>query len=297
MAFWVRAKKPRPLKPTANPYPSRFQRWRQSLVLKFSFIFALGIALRFYTPAYNFIQQQLFEVAALAQGILVYPFGQANLVLGDMFTFLSLKEDYDRLKQENDSLKWQLQTLTPLQHENIVLKAKLNIKDFEKYRHIASRVLATPYDGIHYFLVILAGQKEKLEEGQAVVVPEGVVGRLEKIGEYVSRVLLLNDVESRIPVMTVKSGQKAILAGDESSLPILVYITDIRKVEKGERVVTSGLGGIFPPGIPVGVVDQISNGKIIIRPYVNFRDLEWVTVLKANAEGYIEDLKTSLEGE
>ncbi len=130
-----------------------------------------------------------------------------------------------------------------------------------------------------------------------MIVHKGVVGRLEKVGRYVSRVLLLNDINSRIPVMTSTSEQKAILAGDGSFLPTLVYVGDIRKVQRGENVVTSGLGGIFPPGLPVGRVDEITNGKISVRPYVPFQNLDWVHILRVNPDGFLEDLNTVVEGE
>ena len=296
MALLVRKKKPGPLKPTANPYPSRFQRWRHSLTLKFFLILILGGSLRFYSPFYTSLQQYLFEATSWAQGHFIHPFRDTHALLKDTYTFMYLKDEYDRLKHENEAIKWQLQALKPLQYENATLRANLKIGDFETYRHLTARVLSTPYDGLHYCLVVAAGEREGLEKDQAVIVPQGVVGRVEKVGKVVSRILVLNDVGSRIPVMTGISKQKAILAGDGNFMPTLVYITDTRKVQKGEPVVTSGLGGIFPPGLPVGVVDQVSNGKMSVRPYISFQDLEWVAILKMDSV-YREDLETTLEGE
>jgi rod shape-determining protein MreC len=297
VALFVRHKKPGPLKPTANPYPSRFQRWRHSLGITFILILIVGGALRFYKPFYDALQQGLFEGTGLIHGVFIRPFHETHTLLKNTYTFMHLKEEYARLKGENEALKWQLQALTPLQHENVVLRENLKIPTFEKYGHLTARILSSPYDGLHHFFLISAGQREGLEKDQAVIVPKGVVGRLEKVGRYVSRVLLLNDINSRIPVMTSTSEQKAILAGDGSFLPTLVYVGDIRKVQRGENVVTSGLGGIFPPGLPVGRVDQITNGKISVRPYVPFQNLEWVHILRVNPDGFLEDLNTVLEGE
>lgn len=297
MALFVRHIKPGPLKPTANPYPSRFQRWRHSLGVTFILILIVGCTLRFYKPFYDHIQQGAFETTALIHRIFIHPFHQAHTLLKDTHTFMHLKDEYVRLKHENEALKWQLQALAPLQHENALLRESLKVPNVEKYGHLTAPILSSPYDGIHHFFLIAAGQKEGLEKDQAVIVSKGVVGRLEKVGRYVSRVLLLNDTNSRIPVMTSASEQKAILTGDGSFFPTLVYVGDIRKVQRGENVVTSGLGGIFPPGLPVGRVEAVTNGKIRVRPYVPFQDLEWVHILRINPDGFFEERDMVLEGE
>jgi rod shape-determining protein MreC len=79
-------------------------------------------------------------------------------------------------------------------------------------------------------------------------------------GERSARVLLLTDLNSRIPVTLRNSHERAILAGDNSARPLLTYLAPNARPELGEQVVTSGDGGVFPPGIPVGVVVQTSNG-------------------------------------
>lgn len=298
MPLFVRHKKPGPLRPTANPYPSRIQRWRQNLgVLPLLLLLLGGGALRFYKPFYDVFQQRLFEGTAWIQGVFIRPFQTTHAFLGANHTFVQLKEDHTRLKEENDALRRQLHVLHPLIHENAVLKQSLNVSAFEQYKPLMVRILSSPYDGLHHFFLIAAGDKKGLVKDQAVVVPEGVLGRLEKIGHYVSRVLLLNDSNSRIPVMTFSSEQKAILAGDGSFLPTLVYVEDSRKIQKGERVVTSGLGGIFPAGLPVGVVEDITNGKVRVRPYAPFRKLEWVHVLCLHSQEALQEIKMGLEGE
>lgn len=297
MAFFVHHKKPGPLKLTANPYPSRFQRWRHSLGISFILVLVVCGGLRLHKSFYESIQQMLFEGTAWIQKGIIRPFQETHLLLKDTQTFMHLKKDYAHLKHENESLKWQLQALKPLYHENRVLRQALRAPAFETYGHLTARILASPYDGLHHFFLIEAGHKEGLEKDLAVVVPEGIVGRLEKIGTHVARVLLLTDTSSRIPVMTLISEQKAILAGDGSFFPTLVYVGETQKIQQGEQVVTSGLGGIFPAGFPVGVVEDTSNGKITVRPYVPFQKLEWVHILRLHSEDFRRELTTALEGE
>lgn len=167
----------------------------------------------------------------------------------------------------------------------------------ERYGQLTAKVLSSPYDGLHHFFLISAGSKDGLHKEQPVVVKEGVIGRLEKVGSHISRVLLLNDSSSRIPVITSQSQQMAILAGDGTFLPTLVYVGDVRKIQQGEHVVTSGMGGIFPAGLPVGVVDDITNSKIRVRPYAPFQSIDVIHVLQARSEEFREELKAMLRAE
>lgn len=198
---------------------------------------------------------------------------------------------------ENEKLKWTLQALSAVEHENKSLRQLLHIPVLEQYGHLTAKILGSPYDGLHHFFLIEAGNRAGLQKNQAVIVKEGVVGRLEKVGRKVSRVLLLNDSNSRIPVMTQTSQQQAILAGDGSFCPKLVYVNDSRKIQPGEPVVTSGMGGIFPAGLPVGIVDEVTNNHIKVRPYVPFRNIKWVHVLQMKAEDFTDELNAALRAE
>jgi rod shape-determining protein MreC len=256
-----------------------------------------GGVLRLYKPFYQKIEQGLFEGTARIQAVLSYPFYGANRVLSTTHTMMNLTEEYDRLSQENETLKWQLQAFHALAYENKVLKQNLGIPLENKSPRRLARILSSPYDGLHHFFLIAAGHQDNLTKDQPVIVKEGVVGRLEKVGKGISRVLLLNDANSRIPVLTVTSQQKAILAGDGTFFPTLVYVGDVRKIQPGEKVVTSGMGGIFPAGLPVGIVEKVTHNDIRIRPYAPFRDMEWVHILHVNSGEFEEEVKAALRSE
>jgi rod shape-determining protein MreC len=294
---FFRHKKATHLKAKANPYPSRSQKWSHSLGLTLILMLLVGTISRFYRPIYEDIQQGLFEGIVWIQTAFLRPFQETQVLLKNTYTLMHLKEDHERLAQENERLKWQMKTLEKLHHENEILRKSLKIPLFEKYGYLSAKILSSPYDGFHHFCIIEAGTKNGLKKNQAVVVKEGVLGRLEKVGKHVSRVLLLNDANSRIPVITASSLQKAILAGDGTFFPTLVYVGDIRKVKRGEKVVTSGMGGIFPAGCLVGIVDEITNNKIRVRPYVPFQDIQWVQILKINPEDFMDELNAILRAE
>jgi rod shape-determining protein MreC len=298
VSFFISHKGPVPIKPTPNPYPSRVQGWKKHLTLSFFLLMLGGLGLfRFYKPVYDICQQEFFEKAALLQGAFLRPFQETNALLKENQSFMHLKQDHARLEQENEALKWKIQALEPLAHENVALKQNLNIPSFAAYERLTVRVLASPYDGFHHFFLVAAGKEDGLAKDQAVVTPDGIVGRIERVGQKIARILLINDINSRIPVMTEVSQQRAILAGEGTAFPTLVYLDDSKRIQRGEKVVTSGLGGLFPPGLPVGIVEEISNGKVCVRPYASFRHIDWVHILRVNSETVAQEIETFLEGE
>ena len=99
--------------------------------------------------------------------------------------------------------------------------------------------------------------EQGVARGQAAIAEGGLVGRLTEIGSRAARVLLITDLNSRIPVVIHGSRTSAVLAGDNSDRPRLVFASEPKAIRIGDRVVTSGEGGVFPPGLPVGVVAAI----------------------------------------
>jgi rod shape-determining protein MreC len=93
-------------------------------------------------------------------------------------------------------------------------------------------------------------------------------------------VLLLTDLNSRVPVVLEQSRLRAVLEGDNTDVLRLSFLTDLDEIEIGDRVMTSGHGGIFPAGIPVGAVAAIEGDNVWVAPLVAFGKLEFVRVLR-----------------
>ena len=108
----------------------------------------------------------------------------------------------------------------------------------------------------------------------------GLVGRISGVGERTSRVVLLTDVNSRVPVFVQPSGQRALLTGDNTTAPLLEFIEAPEKVRPGDRVVTSGDGGIFPSDLLVGATAAGPDGRLRVRLAADYRRLEFIRVLR-----------------
>src|SRR5438132_1078198 len=134
-------------------------------------------------------------------------------------------------------------------------------------------------------VMVNAGAEDGLARGQAAITGEGLVGRLTEVGSRASRILLITDLNSRIPVVIDGSHSSAVLAGDNSDRPRLVYLATPDAVKVGDRVVTSGEGGIFPPGVPVGVVTTVSSSGRRVEPYVEMSQLGYLMAVDYGLSG------------
>ena len=109
----------------------------------------------------------------------------------------------------------------------------------------------------------------------------GLVGRISGVGETSSRVILLTDSSSRIPVVIRPSGQRAIMAGTNTPLPVIEFLETPEIVHPGDRVVSSGDGKVFPPGLLAGQLELERNGQFFVRLAADYQRLEFVRVLRS----------------
>ena len=123
------------------------------------------------------------------------------------------------------------------------------------------------------------GKADRIEKGDAVVNGEGLIGRVAEAGRRSGRVLLISDLNSRIPVVAEKSRIRAILAGDNSPSPKLAFLSPNARLDVGDRIVTSGHGGVFPSGLPVGRIASVADGVIRVEPFADFHRLEYVRII------------------
>ena len=145
--------------------------------------------------------------------------------------------------------------------------------------YITGRVIANSGGAFLRNVLIDVGDRQGVERGQAALGGEGVAGRVTEVGSRASRVLLLTDLNSRIPVVLEDTRERAVLAGDNTSRPRLLYLPEKSAVQVGDRVVTAGSGGVFPPGLPVGAVSSIDGGVVRVEPEAELYHLEFVRIV------------------
>ncbi len=188
--------------------------------------------------------------------------GFQNLVL--------VYRENERLRIENRRLlDWKAHA-ERLQSRIARYNALLNVQIEAGIDYVTARAVADGGGAFVRTQVINAGRRDGVAKGQAVVNHKGLVGRVVGAGETTARVLLVTDLNSRVPVMIGDQGQRAILTGDNSAQPRLQFLMATGKVEVGDAVMTSGDGGILPPGLPIGVVagiDQVGDYRVVWYPH------------------------------
>ena len=163
-----------------------------------------------------------------------------------------MSETLVKLRQENVKLSnWQWRA-KELQRRIDSLNGLARVVEEADYQFVTARVMANSSGAFVRSVLINAGRQQSVRLGYPVVNAHGLVGRIVDAGEGAARVLLLTDLNSRVPVRVGQEGKRAILVGDNGPNPRLDYLPANAKVVPGATVATSGAGGVFPSGLRVG---------------------------------------------
>ncbi len=228
----------------------------------------------FMAPTISFLGQPIASIRA----------GIGNLAhLTD-----AIRENATLRDQNHKLIAWQ-DTALRLEAENATLRQQLHVAPDPAVQQTMARVIGDPAGGYVESLMLSAGTTLGIQKGQPAVTAiagEGsknagaLVGRVIQAGSDSARLLLITDVNSRIPVLLEQSHVHAILGGDDTDRPLLMFMPTNADVAIGERLVTSGNDRLLPPGIAVGVVVGNDENGIRVAPLADLSRIDFVTILK-----------------
>jgi len=202
----------------------------------------------------------------------------------------AIREQNAELRAANDQLlQWQ-SIAQRLEAENRSLRGLLSTVPEPTVASVSARVVADTGGAFAQSVLLMGGTSDGVDKGDVVITGEGLVGRVTQTGYKSSRVLLITDINSRIPVSVGESANRAILAGDNSLRPRLLYVGNQTPLVPGDKVVTSGDGDAFPPGLPIGRVVRTEDGVIEVEPYVARDQLQHVRVVDFGLDGILTDV-------
>jgi rod shape-determining protein MreC len=228
---------------------------------------------------FDSLRTSVTDTVAPVLGALAQPLNAVGDVVGRAKMVVATYQENVRLEAENETLlRWQ-QTARNLAAENQELRGMLKAVPKTALSYVTAPVIANSGGAFVRMILINAGSDDRVARGQAAITGEGLVGRLTEVGARASRVLLITDLNSRIPVTIESTHVPAVLAGDNSERPRLMYLPSGNAAKVGDRIVTSGEGGIFPPGLPIGVVAAIDGVGPRVEPYVELSQLGYVLVV------------------
>jgi rod shape-determining protein MreC len=197
-------------------------------------------------------------------------------------------QSYARLAEQNRELRRELQQMKAWREAALQLEQEnAKLLDLNKVRldpaltYVTGVVLADSGSPFRQSVLLNVGARDGIQDGWATTDGLGLVGRISGVGQSTSRVLLLTDPGSRIPVTVLPSGQRAILTGDTSVAPLLEFIENPEQVRPGDRVVSSGDGGVFPAGLLVGQAVMGTDNRLRLRLAADYERLEFLRVLRS----------------
>ena len=255
------------------------------LIQRFAFLFlilgAFGLMLlsKAETTAIEKVSNIVVDIFAPLMDGLSQPAAAISDSVLAVRELANIHKENDRLRRENARLlAWQ-EASRRLMAQNQALMSLLDFKPDPRAKYIAARVIGDSGGAFVRSMLINAGNRDGLAKGQAAMTGHGLAGRVTAVGLRSARILLITDINSRVPVIVQASRDRAIMAGDNSRLPRLVFLPANASVNSGDIIVTSGHGGIFPAGLPVGRVSRSDDGVVRVNPFVQFDKLEFVRVI------------------
>ena len=222
----------------------------------------------------SFVKDVIYRGASISS----YPSKSFSNIYGFVENHINLYGNYNELIKENEELKNNISKSDFLELENSQLRKLIDEQVASPSNLVSARVMLdkqSPY--LNSFVINIGGNKN-IKNGMAVLDGKIFIGRIVDVNFFSSRVLLVSDLNSKIPVLSQPSGNHAILSGHGTSEPTLEYLSENHTIQDGDKVYTSGKGGIFTPGIAVGKV-KIDKKKVKV---LLFSDLSQITFVNIN---------------
>ena len=215
------------------------------------------------------------------------PIASAKDVANQVQELVSLKEENAQLQRENQTLlEWQT-VGRELQSQNAALRELLKFTPDPRATYVTAPVIADTSSSYVRSLIVLAGNGDGVVKGQAAITGAGLAGRVLEVGQRASRILLLTDISARVPVIVERTRDQAVLAGNNSENPELQYLPRDVDIKVGDRIVTSGVGGNYPAGLPVGEVVRTADGRIYVQLYAQLDRMEYLRLVNYSLPGIL----------
>jgi rod shape-determining protein MreC len=205
----------------------------------------------------------------------------ANLVR-DAQSYAQLYAQNQELRRELQQMKSWKEAALQLEQENARLLDLNNVRLDPSLTYVTGVVLADSGSPFRQSVLLNVGARDGIRDGWAAMDGLGLVGRISGVGETTARVVMLSDTSSRVPALVQPSGQTALVIGDNTAAPLVDFIENRDTVRPGDRVVTSGDGGVLPPGLVIGQVAEDPSGRLRVRLSADTERLEFLRVLRAS---------------
>jgi rod shape-determining protein MreC len=233
----------------------------------------------------NAFERGVMNLMAPLFGVVDRANGVVSAIWADYLDLINVRQENKQLRGSVKILNVRLLESGEAVLANERLKKLLDLKSSLRTSSVAASVIGE--DGTPWFKTIMIdrGAADGLREGMPVVASDGIVGQLVKVAAGSSRVLLLSDHASSIAAIVQRSRARGVVKGKGGGRCALDFTLHEEDVKVGDTLITSGIGGVFPKGVPVGEVTMVKKGEygifqtVDVRPKVNISRLEEVLVI------------------
>lgn len=205
-------------------------------------------------------------------------------------------QSYRRLADQNRELRRELRQMKAwkeaalqLEQENARLLDLNNVRLDPRLTYITGVVLADSGSPFRQSVLLNVGARDGIRDGWAAMDGIGLVGRISGTGENTARVILLTDASSSVPAIIQPSGQSALVTGNNTAAPLIDFLENPDLVRPGDRVTTTGDGGVFPAGLLIGQVAADPSGRLRVRLAADYERLEFLRVLRHHGAETVTD--------
>lgn len=235
----------------------------------------------------NKANNDLIEKTSTTAGEIITPITEilimpASIMLNGYDYLRSLRkidEENQALREENRKLIIANAKSKALEIENKILSDLLNYQVPKEASFITAKVVAEEGMAFSHSLTVFIDGNKNVAKGQVVISDKGVIGRVEDVGYNYAKIAMINNINSRISVMVESSRIRGMLVGQNDEWPELMFLPLDAKIEKGDKIITSGIGGVFPVGLPVGEVASVEKNIVKIKPANNLSRMEYVMIV------------------
>lgn len=233
---------------------------------------------------FGMLHQLTLDMIGPMQSVVTRTVSTIGAVKDDYIALWNVRAENKRLRSLVERYLQELGEYREGYSTNLYLEELLNFRDKLDFEPLAARVVGKEPTYWYQTIVVDRGKKDDVLDGMIVLAPSGVVGQVIHTGEYYSKVLLANAPSSAIDAMIQKNRTRGILKGAGERGFVLQYVLKNADVQVGDYIVTAGIGGVFPAGIPLGRVSKIYKKmrgmfqEIEVKPHVDFQKLEFVFI-------------------
>lgn len=216
------------------------------------------------------------------------PVTRVSRMIDDFRSYARIFEQNQELRRELQQMRAWREAALQLEQRNAQLLDMNRVRLDPQLTHVTGVVMADAGSPFRKSVLINVGSRDGIVDGWAVMDALGLAGRIAGVGSRSSRVILLTDSNSRVPVMVQPSGQRGIISGDNTDAPVLEFLEAPDAVRPGDRVVSASDGGVFPPGLLVGEVVQGSDRRLRVQLAADYGRLDFLRVLRSRPAERIE---------